>query len=327
MVSQITTELSPTSFLSTAPDYVTDVTIDTITMATDDNVQSFDIADPSIYYTLCALVLVTGFLGNATVIICWLRDNNAYKCRAYIIGLATIDLLACFVVCPLLPLVSPLVVGPVDYNGMFFLIVYACFLFTILAYLTLLTATAMDRAVAVCKPHAYIRLQRKQTPICAALLCFCACMDALCFLLDSTFRMRLALALFLIAFLIIAASYTTMAVKLCKLHQSIKPAPTRDAWTTSQITSSASGSNATKKKNAWLQNKSLIGTIKAFASITVCFILSLTLYVVHYAWLDLPWYFLYMYFVNHVSTPVIHFITHKQFRKDIKAAFKSINTM
>ena len=285
------------------------------TMIYTDEQRTFPIPDPAIYFTLGSLVLVTGFLGNLAVICCWLRHSNAYKWRAYVIALASVDMLACVVVCPMMPLVSPYE-RRVIHNDAFRFIMLACFLFTILGYLSLLTATAVDRALAVFKPLVYNQFKRKQTTVCVALLCFCACVDGLCFLLDGNCRRNIALALFFIAFVTITAMYSAMAVKLWKQYNSIQPAPVPEAWTIEQTQSARN--NVAMKKHAWKQNKALIATIKACASITVCFILSLILYIVN-LWFELPWYIWYMYFINHVSTPVIHLVTNKRFRKDIKA--------
>ena len=290
---------SETDFTITDPITNEDVSIDLID-------------DPDIYITICVVIITLSVPANALVIYMWSQDKLSYKCRAYATGLAVIDILACLVICPIFPFVR---------NKQETILIKSYFmfiLFTVISYTSLLAVTAIDRVVAVFKPYSYHNYYGKQTGITFTVILLSACASILIGVgLGASKREKLAGMIFLVSFLIMLVSYIAIGCKLYQRYhkiatESVQPQPNTDS----------SVGHRYAKQTSVIKNKRLLATIKAFSSISLCFILSLSTYVVYLIGLDPPWYYFYVYFINHVSTPYIHFITIKTFRRDIRALFK-----
>ena len=116
-------------------------------------------------------VVITGTISNGIIIYSQMKKPSFNETDIYILALACVDLFACTVMCPQYPFLD-VYIEEYNRNNHFALRqLFTCASFFLVMYLGLLTAIALNRVMAVFRPHSYISSVKRSKIIVAVIFC------------------------------------------------------------------------------------------------------------------------------------------------------------
>ena len=200
--------------------------------------------------------MVFGVGGSAFTIYFNVNKDKLTVGRIFIIGLAILDIFASLSLTPQCPLIGYYrhmrKHGDSTYLDMFFILL----VFVMFTYLTILTAIAVDRAVAVCRPFTY-KPSRKRTYIVIAVASTLSLMLSLQsriadILMDTPGRIgkMLIAVVIILSIITILISYSLIVYKLRKQNIKIAVVGTKTQLTGGFMSTTETASSRTKETPA-----------------------------------------------------------------------------
>ena len=260
-------------------------------------------------------VLFLSMIGNGFVL--WFYGKNKKLTgQVYILALAVIDLLACVVMLPQLPLVE---LQPTLHWPELDLILRLEGAIHIFSYIAVQVAMALDQFIAVFWPFRHTQLQRRLSyvmlSVACAVIAVLQAIDIVGFILsgkrDARMSNPIGLVLNSACMLTLLTVYPATACKLYRLNRNVKPLNRSDKKDHSKTASTEVKTNSMH-----------VQALKIYTAVLLQFLLSNLLVVSAIVLCGKRW-MLYFFFINHIGNPVIYYCFVGKFREGIHQALRS----
>ena len=261
-------------------------------------------------------IVVTGFIGNGIIIYIQMRKQSLKEIDIYILALALDDLFACLVFCPQMAFLNQYID---EYKkGNFFALeqYVASFSLMMLCSLSLLTAIALNRMLAVFRPYTFNQSNTRAKLIVAFILgislVYIFMRICLSQYMPNGSTLREGFIIFLAcAFLgVTSMAYVSIAVKIYRQKRKISPR--------------ADTTTDTNRTN--LADPIYRKTLKMYFFTTVLFLLSSVPIILVISKLTELFYIQYISFINHTANVVVYSCFNADFRKEIVNIWKNIKS-